>query len=333
MSSRWRPTTPTTSSSSTGASLWSAPVSRTCCSSWAIYLSRRELGRFGRRPEVWRPPKVSTWSRPATSSGPPSRIPLLPPHKSKTSLRRWSSRISSSWTLVRGRPLWSSKDSHSPERYISPLFTKKTFLSTTQTKQLIAGTSERGITVGLDVLDQHGTCVHHQTVHFNRTTSTVIFSVPALHNLTSNATIQVNEFEIGARPRLDAASQLDSCCSVMCAPCQVEAEMMKRKKETFRRPKTNKDTADATAVDRISSFPPFRFEYGMLSGSLLICICSGCARSRTNLFDGDIDGACRSVPAAQYASLWRLGRRRLPQKRKKWVRHSRRSEPVGGFRF
>ena len=165
------------------------------------------------------------------------------------------------------------------------------------------------------MLDQHGTCVHHQTVHFNRTTSTVIFSVPALHNLTSNATIQVNEFEIGARPRLDAASQLDSCCSVMCAPCQVEAEMMKRKKETFRRPKTNKDTADATAVDRISSFPPFRFEYGMLSGSLLICICSGCARSRTNLFDGDIDGACRSVPAAQYASLWRRGRRRLPQKR------------------
>ena len=81
------------------------------------------------------------------------------------------------------------------------IYKKKTFLSTTQTKQLIAGTSERGITVGLDVLDQHGTCVHHQTVHFNRTTSTVIFSVPALHNLTSNATIQVNEFEIGARPR------------------------------------------------------------------------------------------------------------------------------------
>jgi hypothetical protein len=57
--------------------------------------------------------------------------------------------------------------------------------------QLIAGTSERGITVGLDVLDQHGASLHHQTIHFNRTTSTMIFTVPALSNLTSNATLQV----------------------------------------------------------------------------------------------------------------------------------------------
>ena len=56
--------------------------------------------------------------------------------------------------------------------------------------QLIAGTSEKGITVGLDVLDQHGASVHHQDIHLNRTSSAT-FTVPALTNLTTNATLQV----------------------------------------------------------------------------------------------------------------------------------------------
>ncbi|XP_057381255.1 uncharacterized protein LOC130703811 [Daphnia carinata] len=66
--------------------------------------------------------------------------------------------------------------------------------------ELIAGTSERGITVGLDVLDQHGASVHHQTIHFDRTTSTMIFTVPALSNLTSNATLQGTLKSIEGQP-------------------------------------------------------------------------------------------------------------------------------------
>ncbi|XP_046454359.1 C3 and PZP-like alpha-2-macroglobulin domain-containing protein 8 isoform X2 [Daphnia pulex] len=66
--------------------------------------------------------------------------------------------------------------------------------------ELIAGTSERGITVGLDVLDQHGASLHHQTIHFNRTTSTIIFTVPALSNLTSNATLQGTLKSIEGQP-------------------------------------------------------------------------------------------------------------------------------------
>ena len=56
--------------------------------------------------------------------------------------------------------------------------------------QLVAGTSERGISVGLDVLDGHGASLHRQAIHLNRTSS-VAFTVPALANLTTNATLQV----------------------------------------------------------------------------------------------------------------------------------------------
>jgi hypothetical protein len=43
--------------------------------------------------------------------------------------------------------------------------------------QFIDRTSEWGITVRLDVLDQHGASFRHQTINFNRTTSTMIFTV------------------------------------------------------------------------------------------------------------------------------------------------------------
>jgi len=64
--------------------------------------------------------------------------------------------------------------------------------------ELIASTSERGIVVGLDVLDQRGQSLHNQTLHFNQT-STVVFIVPAIH-LQDNVTLQATLRSIEGQP-------------------------------------------------------------------------------------------------------------------------------------
>jgi hypothetical protein len=57
-------------------------------------------------------------------------------------------------------------------------------------EQLIASTSERGITVLLEVVDHVGRSAHNQTLHFNKT-STVLFTVPAGLDVSDSATLQV----------------------------------------------------------------------------------------------------------------------------------------------
>ncbi len=101
--SRWLPTIPTMSSSTTGAFHLSAPVSRICSSSWAICRSRRECGRSGPRPEDWRPPRVSAWSGDSIKAA--SRWTGMRPSRKKSQSipHQWSSPISSSWISARGR--------------------------------------------------------------------------------------------------------------------------------------------------------------------------------------------------------------------------------------
>ena len=78
-----------------------------------------------------------------------------------------------------------------PPRALNPVpFLFGVFFFFFYSGQLIASTSERGITVLLEVVDHVGRSVHNQTLHFNKT-STVLFTVPAGLDVSDSATLQV----------------------------------------------------------------------------------------------------------------------------------------------